>query len=503
MESRVAPLYLTPLYLMISSGWVLLFFIFYLYLKHRYHTKQFKNNLDKTQSELLTLQIHEKQLQQQLSALQAQSRHLFEDPVTQVLGWKLFEDRLSQSIKESARYQFTPAVLLVEIDRFKVINHALNTTLSHALLKEAAHRLQSCVRQVDSISRFKEETFIILLAQLVRPETIAIVAERILQAFAKPFQIQNHELLVSVYIGIAIYPSDGQEAMDLINNADHALNVLKEKGKQGYQFYQENMQIKNKREWEVYASLSRESFFQELALFYQPIMNVADESIFAMDALLYWQHPHLGIIAPRELFHYGEKQHKLNMISEWLLKEACQQFLHWRSLGFCPAYLAIPILARQLENSHFIYQVSQILQQLEFNPAWLLLEIREDFTQLSIDTLEKAFNMLKYMGVKIALDDVGSRFFSLYYLKYITVHFFKLDSFLIEDMPHNPKAVELIKSIIFLANNMGVEMIIQGIDSEEQIALLKNLGCSLMQGHLLGAPLSDAEVKMKMVTSVE
>src|SRR3989338_10687778 len=144
MESRVAPLY----YLMISSGWVLLFFIFYLYLKHRYHTKQFKNNLDKTQSELLTLQIHEKQLQQQLSALQAQSRHLFEDPVTQVLGWKLFEDRLNQNIKESARYQFTPAVLLIEIDRFKVIHHALNTAMQQTLLKEIAERLRSCIRQV-------------------------------------------------------------------------------------------------------------------------------------------------------------------------------------------------------------------------------------------------------------------------------------------------------------------------------------------------------------------
>lgn len=466
----------------------------YGFYKTKSNALSIANQLDQTQVELKLRQKTEKEMQEKISILQNKLRHTFEDPITNLLGWQLFEDRLNQNIKESGRYQLTLAVLFIDIDDFKMINDGLSYEIGDLLLQEVAERLQLCIRQVDSMSRFTKDTFVALLTQLAKPETAAVVAQRMLQELAKPFNIKGNELYITACIGISIYPTDGQEPQALLRSADHALHLAKDKGKHLYQFYQENMHVQSQRELVFYSSLNRDSVFQEFVLYYQPIMNVQANTIACMDVLLHWQHPQLGLITPQELYIYAERQRKLNVITEWLFKNACRQFLHWRSLNFKPMMLGIPISIKQLENSHFIYRLSQILIELDFKPEWLLLEIKESFSPLSSQILEKAFNMLHYIGMNLAIEDFGSGNFSLVHLKSIPVHYLKLDSSLIADITENQQAVSLIKSVLVLAKNMSMQVIMQGIESEEQVTLLKGLGCDLMQGHHLSPALSDNEV---------
>lgn len=472
----------------------------YLFFLANKQIKQLKSQLSASETELSALQESERHSREEATALQTQLSQTFEDPVTNLLGWQVFEDRLKQNLKESERYQFTLGILFIDIDEFKVINDALGSEIGDALLKEVGKRLETCIRQVDSITRFSKDTFVALLAQLGKPETAALVAQRMLQALSLPFLIEGNELFVTVCIGISIYPTDGQNVAGLLRSADHALHLAKSKGKGIYQFYQEKMHENSQRELVMHTSLNRESVFQEFQVFYQPIINVQDESIFCMDALLYWQHPLLGTINPQDFFNFAEKQRKLNVITEWLIKSACKQFLDWRALGFAPVCVSVPLSIKQLSSSNFIYRISQILQDLSFMPEWLLLEIKESSAPIPYDTLEKAINMLKYVGVKIGIDDFGSDSLPLTYFKDLTINYIKLHHSLIADINKNPRTVELVKAIMTLAKNLSIQVIVQGIESEQQVALLKDLGCTLMQGRLLGAPLSEREVTHKMVT---
>lgn len=441
----------------------------------------------------------EQALRQELKKLEHQLSHAIEDPITALPGWELFEDRLNQSIRESIRYQLIQAVLFIDIDDFKRINNALGYKIGDLLLMDVAKRLQTCIRQVDSIARLTKDIFVCLLTQLTKPETAAIVAQRMLNALTQPFQIKEHELYIYAGIGIAICPSDGQDVATLLRHGEYALHLAKEKGKQSYQFYHEKTHQNSQWELLLSTSLNNQSALHEFVLYYQPILNTESETIVCMDALLHWNHPTLGLIKPQVLFDFAEKQHKLNILTEWSLQHACQQFLTWRSLGFTPDWLGITISLQQLESSQFVYRISQILQELKFNPEWLLLEIKVRQVQVSLDVLEKAFNMLKYLGIKTAIDNFGTSPFLLLYLKKIQVDCLKLDPLIIDDIDANQRTVDLVKSFAFFASHIPVQLIVQGVESSKQSRLLTELGCHFMQGYFLSPPLSEKEVTSKMV----
>lgn len=478
-------------------------FLIYNYIRNSNYARQKVNKIKKAESELKSAREIEKHLRDEITILQNKLRETFEDPLTNLLGWKLFEDRLGQSIKVSERYQLTMGVLYVDINDFKFINNAISFDIGNFLLQEVAQRLQSCIRQVDCVSRFSKDTFVILLSQLTKPEAAALVAQRMLNAISQPCEIRGHELYVTASIGIALYPNDGSDATTVLRSADHALRAAKQKGKNIYQFYQKGMHIKSQRELSLCTSLSHESAFQEFVLYYQPVVNVENETVICMDALLHWQHPEFGLIRPKELSSLAERQRKQNAISEWLLRNACKQFLYWRSLGFNSEFLGIQISTKQLENSHFVCCISQVLQEMQFNPQWILLEVKEDSSPPSFDMLEKAFNMLQYLGIKIALDDFGADSDPLRYIKNLNINYLKLDKSFVEDIISNQQTIALVKSILFLAQNMSMRVIIQGIESDQQAAVLKEIGCTLMQGQLLGGLLSEHEVTKTYATLSE
>lgn len=454
--------------------------------------RQFKQALEKNQSELINASEQNQALMGEIKTLENKLQRSFEDPVTGLIGWEIFEDRLHQNISESARYHFNSGILAVDIDNFKMINNALSHEIGDLILKEVANRLASCTRQVDSLTRASEDTFIVLLAQLTKPEMASVVAQRMLQLLQQPFHIHDYELYITAGIGIAIYPTDGDNIEKLLASAQQALDLAKEKGTHIYQFYQAELQNKSRRELALHTSLSNESIFQTLVLYYQPILDQKNNILFCLDSLLHWQHPELGLINPAGLFNYAEKQRKLNVISEWMLRQACQQFVKWKNEENAPKYLGIPVMLHQLESTQFIYQISQILQELSLAPSSLLLAIKSGRSHLSYSVLQKSFNRLKYLGVKIAIDNFGLDSLALGHLKDIPINYLKLDPILITDVTQNPKAHDLLKSILDLAKNLSMEVIAQGVETKDQAKILKELGCFLLEGHFV-APALPAE----------
>ncbi|MBV9576821.1 MAG: EAL domain-containing protein [Gammaproteobacteria bacterium] len=489
---EIAIVALLLFFLLISCG---IFFLAYFYAK--------RNEVKVLTNQLKESDLTEQKLKNELTVLQNKFGSAIEDPVTKLLGWQLFEDRINQSIKESLRYHLTLAVLYIDINDFKVINDALGHEIGDLVLVEFAKRLELSVRQVDTVSRLTKDIFVVLLTQLSKPEMAAVVAQRMLQSIAEPIEVKEQQLYITACIGIAVYPVDGQDANALFRSADHALHAAQEKGKQIYQFYQEKINTNSQRELILANSLRRETVTEEFDIHYQPIVNVQNKKIVCIEVLPYWQHPSLGLINSEELYNCAEKHNKLNIITEWLLQRACQQFLLWRKEKASPQFLGIPLLMKQLENSQFIYRISQTLKDLQFNPEWLVLEIREDNASLSYDVIEKAINMLKYLNIKLAMLDFGASGFSLRHLKTLGFDFLKLDPSFVDDIETNPQAVALIKSFVFMADNLSVQLILQGVESKKQSEILQALGCSIMQGKIMGETLSEKEVAAKIAVPLQ
>ncbi len=482
--------------IIIASISLLLFF----YMGSQYYAKI--KETTKLQSAIQLSQTHEDELQNELNNLKTRLSSAIQDPVTGLLGWQLFEDRLHHSMKASQRSQLPLGVIFVDIKRLRMVNDALGFEAGDEALRRVADRLQTSVRQVDSVTRYNRDVFVILLSQLAKPEMAAIVCQRILQAMSQPVEINQQEIYLNVSMGIAIYPQDGNTAEELLRHADEALQIAKENEKQVYQFYREKMDKSNQREFKLMTALRYDAVFDQFKIYYQPIMDESNQTIFCMEALLYWHHPELGVISPSELYHYADIQNKLNDISIWLLRHTCRHFLQWRAIGFAPTCLGVPLLFKQLSSTHFIYEISQVFQELAFNPEYILLELKEEKGHPSFDVLEKAFNMLEYLRIKLALDDFGAGDYSLRYLKNIHAHFLKLSPSFISEIETNTYMQALIKSLVTLAKNMSMQLIIQDITKPEQVKILKELGCLLMQGEFLSPAATPDEVMDKMAVKV-
>lgn len=450
------------------------------------------------EAELKSVQKNELRLRDELNSLHVKLNQTTKDPLTGLISWKIFEDRLHHHLKECERYKLTLGVVFVDLDDFKIINDALNYAVGDALLAEVARRLQTCIRQVDSVSRFSKDTFAILLTQLNKPETAAIVAQRILQSLAEPFQINQNQLYVTACVGIALYPTDGQDASILLRGADHALHLAKQKGKHTYQFYYERLHEKSHRDLLLHNSLNQDAFYHELLVHYVPIIDVRKNEAICFEAQLYWLNNELGMVASKELFDVAERQRKINIHTEWLLEKACRQFLHWHKNAIVPQYLGVPISIKQLENTHFIYRISQIMQDLQFNPEHLLVEVKETTAHLPLETIEKAFNMLRYLGVKIALGDFGSGSFSLAYLSQLPVDYLKLDRALTDNLVHDERSQVLLAALLAVAQKLSIKVMVQGVQNAKQAGVIQQLGAELLQGDFYGvAQKGDAITSIK------
>jgi diguanylate cyclase (GGDEF)-like protein len=443
---------------------------------------------------------------QKLESDYAELNHRFSaivlhDPVTNLISRQVLEEKLQQTINQSKRHDMIFAVLFINIDEFDVIKGALGYDAGNLLLKEVAIRLQSCIRQVDTLSRFTGDGFALILPQLAKSEMVAYAAQRFLDVMSQPFLIDSQELFITISMGISIYPVDGSEVNWLLKNADAALLQAKARGHNIYQFYREEMQVMSRRELVLNTSLRSDSIYQEFTLYYQPQLDVDQRKIVCMEALLRWQHPELGLITPGEFLRLAENSGRIIAIGEWVLRAACQQLNKWKDIGFTPN-VAVNISMRQLENPHFTYKVSQILQETNVHPECLVFEVAEGLLPSKLDLIEKSLHMLKHLGVQIAIDDFGTGNLSLQHLRRFPIDCLKIDGSLIQDITTNQESQAIVRMINLLADSLHLDVVIEGVEYPKQKQLLMELGCYTMQGHLFCRAMLPQEFTKMLVQEI-
>lgn len=432
----------------------------------------------------LTLQLeqallHEKELQNQLAIIQESVAARRVDHVTQLISWPMFMERVDQRLAESARFQFTLALLTIELMDFQIFVNALGSDVTNAILSEVAQRFQGTIRQVDFVSRGSNNQFAVLLTKLNKPEVSAIVVQRLLNTLIEPINVNGKAIYVSAYVGIAIYPIDGAESAVLFGKSEQALQRAKEKGGGAYQYYQESMDSTSQYELALVTDLKRETLFQELKINYQPLVYAQTETLFCLRTSLEWYHPELGIIDYFTLIQCAEKLGKFNAIFEWLLRVASQYFVqHQQEMQ--AAFLSVPLPLHQLNNSQFIYQLSQILRAGDFNSEKLILEISLDTLSTPIIDIEKSLNMLRYLNIKLAVRDFGVNNVSIQQLQQWGIHYLYLHPGMIKDL-QNTNTQATVKALVALADSLSMQLLIEGVSAREEIDLLRSLGCQVLQ----------------------
>lgn len=473
--------------LIIALAFISLLTGFFLWRTHN-ELRYFRDRFSLTQSQLIQeLKKHEN-LQLEFSELRSKlDNSLLSDPLTGLTSRVLFEDRVKSAINQSSRYQLTFAVMFLDFDGFKMINDALGHVVGDELLKEASQRLLISIRQVDTISRFNGDEFVFLLPQLAKAETAAYIAQRFLDVIDRPFHIRDENLYITASIGIAVYPVDGDDVQTLLTHATNALHQAKSSGRNMYQFYRAEMQENSLRELLLSSSLRSDFLFQELLLYFQPQVNIETKSIVCMCAMISWQHNDFGMIPWNSFAILAENSGKIVGIGEWVLRHACQYYLSWQKQNFHPGAISIQTTLKQIENSHFIQKISNVLQDTKIAPEHIMLEISEASLVTHTEMMEKMLHMLKHLGIRILISNFGTGHLSLQALRNLPVDGLKIDSSFIRDITISKESKAIIQMVIALAKSLNLMVIADGVEVLAQKEVLQELGCTIMQGPLFGS----------------
>ncbi|BAZ28146.1 diguanylate cyclase/phosphodiesterase [Cylindrospermum sp. NIES-4074] len=413
------------------------------------------------------------------------------DPLTDLPNRALFNQQLTESLVKAHQSGNKLAVCFLDLDRFQTINNTLGHAIGDKLLQGVAQRLTKCLQAGDIVARWGGDEFTILLPKISDAKDAVHIQEEILAAFKPGFDIENHRLYISASIGIALYPTHGEDAETLIKNADAALYRVKSQGRNNYQFYQsainsqasELLSLKNS----LYSALER----QEFRVYYQPQVKITTGEITKMEALLRWQHPELGLIPPNKFIPIAEETGLIIPIGEWVLKTACKQNKAWQSAFNLPSLsVAVNVSARQFHQTNLVNLVKQILSETQLNPQSLDLEVTETLAMENIAFTRKVLTELGNMGISISLDDFGTGYCSLNYLKNFPIHTLKIDRSFVCDLTNDNNDAAIITAIIALAHALNLTVVAEGVETEEQRNLLRILECELMQGYLFSHPLS-------------
>ncbi len=416
------------------------------------------------------------------------------DALTQLPNRYLFQDRLNRAIAHARRTNQSFAVLFVDLDHFKKINDGLGHTAGDALLRTAATRLLGCGRQEDTIARLGGDEFVLVLENLRTIERAAMLARRILDVLAPPFQIEGHECFITASIGISVYPKDGEDAETLLKNADTAMYQAKEKGRDSVQFYGRDMHVRAVRRLTLEQDLRRALERQELELHYQPQMELHRGRIIGVEALLRWRHPQRGLILPMEFVPIAEETGLIEIIGEWVCRTACEQGRAWRREGLPPLRMAVNLSPRQFLRPGMVDSIDRILRETGMEPGCLDLEITESLLMKDVEGGIVTLRALKAMGVRLSIDDFGTGYSSLNYLKRFPIDQLKIDKSFVDDVTNNPDDTAITLAVISLAHNMRLRVIAEGVENAAQLAFLQNNQCDEIQGYYLSRPLPSQRI---------
>ena len=418
----------------------------------------------------------------------------FYDTLTDLPNRNYFDENLEIALVKAKNNNNLMAVVFLDLDCFKNINDSLGHKVGDQLLKSFAQRLSSCVRNNDIISRWGGDEFTLLLPQINSPEDTINLAQRILEDLKQPFEVAGHQLYVKTSIGIAIYPQDGEDGETLLKNADAALYRAKERGRNHYRFYSSTMTSKAslllKLENLLYQALEEES----LSLHYQPQLNLTNNKVSGMEALLRWYHPEFGNVSPLKLIPLAEKTDLIIPISLWVLKTACLQNKAWQKRGFSPIPIAVNLSPKQFQQPNLVDIVAQVLEDTALEPHLIDLEITETAMMQNIDSSRETLQNLRELGVQVSLDDFGTGYSSLGYLQKFPVTTLKIDQSFIQTLQANSGNTAIISAIIALGQSFDLRVIAEGVETLQQLELLQGLNFREIQGFWFSRPLKPTDV---------
>jgi diguanylate cyclase (GGDEF)-like protein len=421
-------------------------------------------------------------------------KHLaFHDPLTELPNRILFADRIQQALHRAERNKEKVALLFIDLDRFKSVNDSLGHAAGDAVLKEAAKRLQNCLRQADTVSRFGGDEFNVLLPQIGREEEVNMIAHKILKVLEWPYLVDDQEIFLSGSIGIALYPKDGRDAMSLTKNADTALYRAKDLGRNNYQPYSSAMNSRALERMALESSLRKVLDRQELRVFYQPQVDLQSGLVVGIEALMRWHHPTGRMIEPSVFIPLAEETGLIVPMGEWILRAACWQLKEWRGAGLQPLRLGVNVSSKQFQQTNLTELVCSILQETGLEASQINLEITETMIMSDVNESISVLQSLREVGVTIAIDDFGTGFSSLSYLKDFPADHLKIDRAFVQNLPFSKNEANIARHIIELAHSLGLKVIAEGVERNDQMEFLKTLGCDEIQGYFISPPLPAEE----------
>jgi diguanylate cyclase (GGDEF)-like protein/PAS domain S-box-containing protein len=446
----------------------------------RFHNEDAVMNVAHDISERL---LHEK-------AIKHQATH---DQLTGLPNRALFLDRLSHAIKRAERHKDTLAVVFVDLDKFKQINDTLGHAVGDVLLRSVASTLKSSVRDFDTVARLGGDEFVLLLDSPLGETMPALIAERIGQRLAEPVQLAGQDHVITGSMGISLYPNDGKQAEALLRQADIAMYRAKESGRNGFQFFTQEMQSRLDARVNLEQGLMRALQRGEFVLHYQPQVDIPSGRVIGMEALLRWESPELGLVPPMDFIPVAEESNLIVAIGAWVLDKACATLRAWRDADVPLVPVAVNVAASQFGSQDMEKVVRDVLERYQLAPGLLELELTESLSMDNPEGTIELMHRLKAIGVTMSIDDFGTGYSNLSYLKRFPVDKLKVDKSFTRGLTRDPEDFSIVTAVVRLAHSLGLRAIAEGVETAGQLELLAAEGCDEIQGYYFSRPLPERE----------
>ncbi|NWB89096.1 phosphodiesterase DibA [Pseudomonas gingeri] len=411
------------------------------------------------------------------------------DPLTGLPNRLLFTDRASQALASAQVHKRGCALLLIDLDHFKIINDSLGHNVGDQLLKAVGDRLQHLFGSGISLARLGGDEFAVLAENCPQVVQAAALAQRVIEGLKEPFQLDGHQLFISASIGISLFPSDSLNAEQLLRNADSALFKAKSAGREGYALYTEELTAHAQHRVEMAGELRRALEQDELRVYYQPVHDLSNSRLIGVEALVRWEHPQRGLVSPGEFIPIAERTGLIAEIDAWVMEQSCRQMCQWLQEGVELSFIAVNVSSRLFARRELYQQVAKVLDDTGLDPALLELEVTESAVMDDPEVALEQLHRLRELGVSLAIDDFGTGYSSLLRLKRLPVQKLKIDQGFVAGLPWDEDDAAIVRVVIALAQSMGMQVQAEGIEQADQARFLLDQSCDLGQGYWFGRPM--------------
>lgn len=430
-------------------------------------------------------------------------RLAYHDPLTGLPNRRLLEDRLGHAIALAERQDRAIAILFADIDNFKVFNDTLGHKQGDTLLKIAAERMAASIRSMDTISRWGGDEFVIVIEGVASPGEVSNVAEKLIEVVGAPTSLENNLLRMGMSVGISLFPQDGADATTLIKNADMALFEAKGRGRNTAHFFDQAMNVRALRRLDIEVALRHAITQGQLELHYQPKIATESGAIAGVEALVRWRRPGEGLIPPDEFIPQAEESNLILAVGEWVLKEACAQIRSWQARGFGDIHVAVNLSPKHFRHDKDIDDILAVVEAAGVPPRLIEIELTESTVMHDAEKAIMLLQRLRDRGFGIAIDDFGSGYSNLQYLRRLPITTLKIDRAFVMDIEHNEDNVEIIRAIIAMAKALDLGLVAEGVETERQFAFLRSCNCAVVQGYYFSRPLLPVDLERMMAPRLD